>query len=168
MGWPYDKRADPVHAWGAIAAGIAIAAAIYAARALDPHAAKSWGWPTNWMIIPLVVIGIGLILLVLPILRARHEHPAPLREEPAQPNPPESTTLTGVDVAGNAQLTIHSSAERFAEATRFLDDSQVTVRHLPGRADILADGVRSLHGQEGQTQGEGAAGATTREGERTT
>jgi hypothetical protein len=57
--WPYDKRADPIHAWGAIAAGIAIAGVLYAARALNPHTAKSWLWPTNWMIIPVIVTGVG-------------------------------------------------------------------------------------------------------------
>ncbi len=73
MRWPYDKRADPVHAWGAIAAGIAIAGALYAARALNPHTAKSWWWPTNWMVIPVVVIGVGLILLALPVRRSRRK-----------------------------------------------------------------------------------------------
>ena len=73
MRWPYDKRADPIHAWGTIAAGIAIAGAIYAARALNPHTAKSWGWPTNWMIIPVIVFGVGLILLVLPVRRSRRK-----------------------------------------------------------------------------------------------
>ena len=73
MRWPYDKRVDPIHAWGAIAAGIAIAGAIYAARALNPHAARSWLWPTNWMIIPVIVTGVGLILLFLPVRRFRRE-----------------------------------------------------------------------------------------------
>lgn len=73
MRWPYDKRVDPIHAWGAIAAGIAIAGAFYAARALNPHTAKSWLWPTNWMIIPVIVTGIGLILLFLPVRRSRRE-----------------------------------------------------------------------------------------------
>ena len=73
MGWPYDKRVDPIHAWGAIAAGIAIAGAFYAARALNPHTAKSWLWPTNWMIVPVIVTVVGLILLFLPIRRSRHE-----------------------------------------------------------------------------------------------
>ena len=73
MRWPYDKRVDPIHAWGAIAAGIAIAGAFYAARALNPHIAKSWLWPTNWMIIPVIVTGVGLILLFLPVRRSRRE-----------------------------------------------------------------------------------------------
>ena len=73
MRWPYDKRVDPIHAWGAIAAGIAIAGAIYAARALNPHTAKSYLWPTNWMIIPVIVTGVGLILLFLPVRRSRRE-----------------------------------------------------------------------------------------------
>ena len=73
MRWPYDKRVDPIHAWGAIAAGIAIAGAFYAARALNPHTAKSWLWPTNWMIISVIVIGAGLILLFLPVRRSRRE-----------------------------------------------------------------------------------------------
>ena len=73
MRWPYDKRVDPIHAWGAIAAGIAIAGAFYAARALNPHTAKSWLWPTNWMIIPVIVTGVGLILLLLPVRRSRRE-----------------------------------------------------------------------------------------------
>ena len=73
MRWPYDKRVDPIHAWGAIAAGIAIAGAFYAARALNPHTAKSWLWPTNWMIIPVIVTGVGLILLFLPVRRSRRE-----------------------------------------------------------------------------------------------
>lgn len=71
MRWPYDRRADLGYAWGAIGAGIGIAGAFYAARALDPHTAKSWLWPTNLMIIPVVVIVFGLILLVLPVRRSR-------------------------------------------------------------------------------------------------
>jgi hypothetical protein len=71
--WPYDKRVDPIHAWGAIAAGIAIAGVFYAARALNPHTAKSWLWPTNWMIIPVIVTGVGLILLFVPVRRSRRE-----------------------------------------------------------------------------------------------
>jgi hypothetical protein len=68
--WPYDKRANSAHAWSTIGTGIALAGLIYAARALDPHAAKSWGWPTNWMIIPVTVFGVGLILLFLPVRRS--------------------------------------------------------------------------------------------------
>ena len=71
MRWPYDKRADPIHAWGTIAAGIATVGALYAARALNPRTAKSWWWPTNWMIIPVIIIGVGLILLALPVRRSR-------------------------------------------------------------------------------------------------
>jgi NACHT domain len=71
--WPYDKRVDPIHAWGAITAGIAITGALYAARALNPHTARSWGWPTNWMIIPVIVTGVGLILLFLPVRQSRRK-----------------------------------------------------------------------------------------------
>ena len=56
-----------------IAAGIAIAGGIYAARALNPATARSWGWPTNWMIIPVIVTGVGLILLALPVRRSRRK-----------------------------------------------------------------------------------------------
>ena len=73
MRWPYNKRVDPVHAWGAIATGIAIATAFYAARALNPRTANSWLWPTNLMVIPVIVIGAGLILLFLPVRRSRRE-----------------------------------------------------------------------------------------------
>jgi hypothetical protein len=41
-----------------------------------------------------------------------------------------------------------------ADATLFTDNSQVTIQHLPGRPDIVADSVKSPHGQEGKTQGE--------------
>ena len=87
MRWPYDKRVDPIHAWGAIAAGIAIAGAFYAARALNPHTAKSWLWPTNWMIIPVIVTGVGLILLFLPVRRSRRE-PVPGGVQGAWPELP--------------------------------------------------------------------------------
>jgi hypothetical protein len=60
-----------MHAWGAIGAGIAIAGAFYSARALNPQTAKSWLWPTNVMIIPVIVTGVGLILLFLPVRRSR-------------------------------------------------------------------------------------------------
>ena len=73
MRWPYDRRVNPAHAWGTVAAGIAIAGLVYAARALNPHTAKSWGWPTNWMIVPVVVLGLGLILLFVPVQRSHRK-----------------------------------------------------------------------------------------------
>ncbi len=162
MRWPYDTRADPIHAWGATAAGIAIAGAFYAARALNPHTARSWGWPTNWMITAVVITAVGLILLVLPVRQSRCQDPEPSREDPASPTTLESKTLTDVIMDGNARLTVDTSAERFADATWFTDNAQVTVRHFPGRPDILADGVKSPHGQEGQRQaGKGAGGTET-------
>ena len=44
---------------------------MYAARALNPRMAKSWLWPTNLMIVPVVVTVVGLILLFLPVRRSR-------------------------------------------------------------------------------------------------
>ena len=71
MRWPFNKRADPTHAWGTIGAAIASAAIVVTALAtLHPNPHFRWWWPTNWMAIPAAILVLGLILLVVPIRRS--------------------------------------------------------------------------------------------------
>jgi len=71
MRWPYNGRVDAVHAWGTVAAGIAIVGIVVGALAVT-HANQPrfhWWWPTNWVIIPVVIVVIGLIMVVVPLRR---------------------------------------------------------------------------------------------------
>lgn len=74
MRWPYNARVDTAHAWGAVGSGIAISGVVVGALAVlhasDPH--FRWWWPTNWMIIPVVIVLVGLIMVVVPL--RRHDH----------------------------------------------------------------------------------------------
>ena len=79
MGWPYETRAEAAHAWGAIAAVLfvdgAIVAALVALNASDQD--FRWWWPTNWMIVGVVIVVIGLALLIVPVRRSPHKKPLP-------------------------------------------------------------------------------------------
>ncbi len=80
MRWPYNERADPVHAWGAVATGTAGLIGIPAVLA-TLHSSQSsfrWWWPTGWMIIPLTVFVVGIGLLFIPVRRS----PPPRAEVP--------------------------------------------------------------------------------------
>jgi hypothetical protein len=70
--WPYNKRADAAHAWGAIGAGAAGLLGISAILATvnGAHPGFHWWWPTNWMAVPLTVLAFGVILLVVPLRRS--------------------------------------------------------------------------------------------------
>jgi hypothetical protein len=62
-----------VAAWGVVAVGttglVAIPAILATVHAADVH--FLWWWPTNWMAIPLAVFVTGIMLAVVPIMRAR-------------------------------------------------------------------------------------------------
>jgi hypothetical protein len=84
-----------------------------------------WWWPTNWMIVPAIIVAVGLVLVVVPLRR-------PKRSAPVAP-PPVSTTLRGGGVTENSVLQIDTTADRFADGTTFSGNSRVTVRHRPRR-----------------------------------
>jgi hypothetical protein len=76
MRWPYKTRIDAVHAWGVVAAGIAISGIIVGAVAAT-HANDSnfhWWWPTNWLSAPAGLTLIGLIMVVVPLRRKGDEN----------------------------------------------------------------------------------------------
>src|SRR6266567_8410766 len=71
MRWAFNRRVDPVHAWGALALAVAIAGVI-ATELATLHASEAnfrWWWPTVWMAVPTVIFIVGLILLFVPIQR---------------------------------------------------------------------------------------------------
>lgn len=69
--WPYDERVDSVHGWGTVAAGVAIAGIIMTVLVTlnGSHPHFLWWWPTNWMILPIAVVILGLIMLIVPLRR---------------------------------------------------------------------------------------------------
>jgi hypothetical protein len=73
MRWPYDERVEAAHAWGALAIGtaaiIGIPTVLATLHASDRH--FSWWWPTDWMLVPLIIIVFGLALLLVPINRSQ-------------------------------------------------------------------------------------------------
>lgn len=129
MTWPYDKRADPIHAWGTIAAGIAAGGIVIGAEvALHPGQANlHWWWPSDWLTVPAAIVLAGLVLVVLPVRRSEHESP--------DLGTPTSSTLRGGSLIGSL-LDIESSADYLVDGTQ-VADSRVTARHLPGRPDLL-------------------------------
>lgn len=86
MRWPFDRRANAAHAWGAIGAGTAllvgIAGVLAPLRAGDPG--FRWWWPTNWMGGPLAIIAAGCALLVIPVRRTPRRRPEPGDDGPDQ------------------------------------------------------------------------------------
>lgn len=72
MRWPFNRRVDPVHAWGTLTVAVGVAGVI-ATELATLHASQAdfrWWWPTNWMIIPLVIFVGGIALLVVPVRRS--------------------------------------------------------------------------------------------------
>lgn len=72
MGWPYNKRVEPVHAWGALTIGAAgivgIPTILVTLHGTGDH--FRWWWPTNWMIVPIAIFLVGLALLAVPLRRS--------------------------------------------------------------------------------------------------
>jgi MFS family permease len=89
MRWPYNARVDSALAWGVLGSGIAIGGAIVGAltglHGNERH--FHWWWPTNWMIVPAVLVLIGLIMVVMPL----HRHDDQRKESPQKP--PESPQI---------------------------------------------------------------------------
>lgn len=89
MRWPFEKRVEPTHAWGALSLGAVGLIGIPTVLA-TLHATESsfrWWWPTNWMIVPLVIFVVGLALLFLPVRRSQLAEPIPSRPLAARPAP---------------------------------------------------------------------------------
>lgn len=124
MRWPYNARVDTVHAWGTVGAGIAIlvgiAGSLASAHGSEPH--FRWWWPTNWMIVPVVVIIIGLVMVVAPLRRrkglARNQGDES-EKSPQQPRAPQiSTQFVIADSAGSiAQGALHGNVINHAMPT---------------------------------------------------
>lgn len=124
MRWPYNARVDPAHAWGTVGSGIAILGVIVGALA-SLHGGAShfrWWWPTNWMIVPVVVVLIGLAMVVAPL--RRHKGPANNQgdesgKSPQQPQAPQTSTQYVIaDGAGSiAQGAIHGNVINYGKPT---------------------------------------------------
>jgi hypothetical protein len=91
MRWPYNARVDAVHAWGAVAAGIAIVGIIVGALAVihgnEPH--FRWWWPSNWLIVPGGIVVIGLIMVVVPLRRHDSQSEEEVETPPEPPRIPQ-------------------------------------------------------------------------------
>lgn len=81
MKWPYTRRVSPGTALAVIGLGIAVAAVLIPTFESLQGTRKGycWWWPTGWMTVPTVLIGLGLILLVVPVLRAEPDPPSSSR-----------------------------------------------------------------------------------------
>jgi hypothetical protein len=106
--WPYDRRAESAHAWGTIGAGLALLVGILAVQA-SLHSTDQnfrWWWPTNWMIVPMAILAIGVVLLALPLRRSdsgrsaasppppdRHQAEDAPEEAPTSPTVQSATSL---------------------------------------------------------------------------
>src|ERR1019366_122713 len=92
MRWPYNERVDTAHAWGTVAAGIAVIGIIVttlaATHANDPH--FHWWWPTNWLTIPVAIVAIGLLMLVAPLRRHVDQSKEEVEQPPASSQVPQS------------------------------------------------------------------------------
>jgi hypothetical protein len=103
MEWPYDRRIEPTHAWGVIAVGtaaiIGIPAVLATLHATDSH--FGWWWPTDWMIVPVAILVIGLILLAVPLRRSVPPSPGDAtatldQTDGAAPQPPLSALVVKI------------------------------------------------------------------------
>jgi MFS family permease len=112
MHWPFNKRADPVHIWGTVAAGIAIYGIMVGALvALHSSVQRyHWWWPTNWIVVPVVITGIGALLLVVPVRRSVPERTTPGSDIDVNQHAKNMKgELVGVDagqVSGNAKISV--------------------------------------------------------------
>ncbi len=114
VGWPFGKRVKPTHAWGVVAMGTAGLIGIPEVL-VNIHANEStfrWWWPTNWMIVPLVIFVIGLVLLLVPVRGFRKPAPAVTPDPgdvPGQPTIPAADDLT-VKIDGQTKHMIEGKA----------------------------------------------------------
>lgn len=68
MRWPFDNRAESTQAWGVLTVAVAIATGI-AEELATLHASESgflWWWPTDWLVVTLIIFVIGLTFLFFP------------------------------------------------------------------------------------------------------
>lgn len=128
MQWPFNRRADPVHAWGALALSVAIAGVI-ATELATLHASEAnfrWWWPTNWMAVPLGIFLIGCALLIVPLQRSARQH------EPVAGG--DISERKAADPAGSPSSE-GRSPERSGLAGAFMSVGMSVTSPLPPRAD---------------------------------
>jgi hypothetical protein len=155
MRWGYDKRVEAVHAWGAISVGVLVSIGVptvlVALHSTDHH--FRWWWPTNWMLVPVAILALGLVMLVVPVLRSGPDHtsegpgaetPAGKTDERKMPRP-GALVVTILDVSWElwrrrvlivtlrAKLTNTTSKTVRLEATRLVGDED------SGYLDWLSD-----------------------------
>jgi hypothetical protein len=157
--WPYDKRADATHAWGALGVGtamlIGIPTVLATIHATDPH--FRWWWPTTWMMLPLVIIAIGLVLLLAPVRRSGVERPALHPQDVPRPadrtdtRPSVLTPKTPGRVAGHTDMV----KDRMIYDILLNPAKDLLVRYIYRTADITM-----ISSQAGLDQGSIAAGGS--------
>ena len=157
MRWPYDKRAEATHAWGALGVGtagiIGILTVLATVHATDKH--FRWWWPTNWTTLPLVIACIGLVLLIAPVRRSRKENPVRLAHEAPAPRIDSSQTATG-----------SAAATRVAEPTDTTDGDMIYDVRLNPIKELLvhyiyrSSDIAMISSQAGLDQGSIAAGGS--------
>ena len=78
MKWPYTRRIDATPAWSLVALGgagiLGLPAILVGVHGQEPH--FRWWWPTNFMIIPVMVLLSGVFLVLVPVRRAEAKAPA--------------------------------------------------------------------------------------------
>jgi hypothetical protein len=77
---------------------------------------------------------------------------------------PRSVSLLGGTVGGSSQFDLDTSADRVWEGTQLGDHARMTVRHEPGRPDLLGNPIGSGRGQ-GKPLETGAEAAAAGSGE---
>jgi hypothetical protein len=103
MKWPYDKRLEAAHAWGVVAVGTAgiVGLPTVLATSDAPYHYFRWWWPTNWMLVPVIVFVIGLLLTGVPVRRRKDEVDV-VESQAIRPMPNVTGEIAVSHVAGDA------------------------------------------------------------------
>jgi hypothetical protein len=147
MRWPYDKRAESTHAWGALGVGTAAILGIPAVLATIHATDRNfrWWWPSDWMIVPLLIVMIGLTLLIIPVQRSQKNNPSErISEELMSPAPlafPQQTEPRDDAVIKKNNHPIQEEIEFTTEGAMVYDIrlnpvKDILVRYINRSADI--------------------------------
>ena len=147
MRWPYDKRAESAHAWGALGLGAAgavgISTVLATLHATDPR--FRWWWPTDWMALPVCFFLVGIVLLLVPLRQSRPKNFAPAAQDSTpKPQPLRIATERTTGTTGEEdQLYIspegHPSilSERQAVMAAYADDIEQAASCLKNGLSVL-------------------------------